>query len=616
MTGMRHVPVDRAAPAAAYLRARQLLARGRGRGHLPRGRDLLLLHGAGADARRRGARARDRGTGACRPASGASSGSGASGREVAGRKPRPSLRRGRPNDLVLGPADARPARRRRRGPGPPGSARCSPGMLEGLQARPHLRPAPGEHAPWYPAHLGGHAPDRRSALALDVVPRTAVAPTWGPAAARWTAGGARLSGRALGWCAMASTPKRQRVAAYAVIVRDDQILLSRLSPLVTREQLWTLPGGGLDHGEDPRDAVIREVHEETGLHADVSDTARVYSAHMPQAWRGGRRVDAHAVRIVYEGWVAPGSPEPRVRRGRRLDDRGGLAAAGRRRLRRRSRSPRWWSRRWPTTGRSSGSGWRRTPWSGGPAGPTGGEVLLTRLSATAAHPGRWTLPGGGDRPRRAPGRGAGARGAPRSAGVTCEVGELLDVARLALLRHRPERALGGLPRRPPGLRRHRRPRRRAAGRRDRRHHRRGRLGAGRRRGSPAPSPCSTWSPTPSNPERLPMTETVFTYGAPGLKFGSGASAEIGHDLAASGARRVLLVTDPGVAATGHPARIAEQVGGRGPRGDDVRRRAGRADRRLDARRDRASRATPGRSTRSSPSAAARRSTPPRRSTCC
>ena len=56
-----------------------------------------------------------------------------------------------------------------------------------------------------------------------------------------------------------------------------------------------------------------------------------------------------------------------------------------------------------------------------------------------------------------------------------------------------------------------------------------------------------------------MTETVFTYGAPGLKFGPGASAEIGHDLAASGARRVLLVTDPGVAATGHPARIAEQA---------------------------------------------------------
>jgi hydroxyacid-oxoacid transhydrogenase len=56
-----------------------------------------------------------------------------------------------------------------------------------------------------------------------------------------------------------------------------------------------------------------------------------------------------------------------------------------------------------------------------------------------------------------------------------------------------------------------------------------------------------------------VTETIFTYAAPGLKFGAGASAEIGHDLTQLGARRVLLVTDPGVAATGHPERIAEQV---------------------------------------------------------
>jgi alcohol dehydrogenase class IV len=60
-----------------------------------------------------------------------------------------------------------------------------------------------------------------------------------------------------------------------------------------------------------------------------------------------------------------------------------------------------------------------------------------------------------------------------------------------------------------------------------------------------------------------MTETVFTYGAPGLKFGPGASDEIGHDLQQLGARRVLLVTDPGVAATGHPARIADRMTGRG-----------------------------------------------------
>ena len=68
-----------------------------------------------------------------------------------------------------------------------------------------------------------------------------------------------------------------------------------------------------------------------------------------------------------------------------------------------------------------------------------------------------------------------------------------------------------------------------------------------------------------------MGENVFTYAAPGLKFGRGASDEIAWDVqqlvgttsrrAVGGSPpRVLLVTDPGVAATGHPVRIADAMG--------------------------------------------------------
>ncbi len=67
----------------------------------------------------------------------------------------------------------------------------------------------------------------------------------------------------------------------------------------------------------------------------------------------------------------------------------------------------------------------------------------------------------------------------------------------------------------------------------------------------------TSTPAPTAPE------SVFTYGAPALKFGRGASEEVGHDLARLGVTRALVVTDAGVAATGAPARVAECIAAQG-----------------------------------------------------
>jgi hydroxyacid-oxoacid transhydrogenase len=50
-------------------------------------------------------------------------------------------------------------------------------------------------------------------------------------------------------------------------------------------------------------------------------------------------------------------------------------------------------------------------------------------------------------------------------------------------------------------------------------------------------------------------ETVFTIEATPVKFGPGAVADAGWELARLGVSRVLLVTDPGVAAAGHPERV-------------------------------------------------------------
>ena len=54
-------------------------------------------------------------------------------------------------------------------------------------------------------------------------------------------------------------------------------------------------------------------------------------------------------------------------------------------------------------------------------------------------------------------------------------------------------------------------------------------------------------------------ETIFTWGAPPLKFGAGAVDEIGFEMAQFGAKRVLILTDPGISALGLPGRIADSL---------------------------------------------------------
>lgn len=61
---------------------------------------------------------------------------------------------------------------------------------------------------------------------------------------------------------------RTRLGGYALCRDDaDRILLARLSAIEVDVGAWTLPGGGLDFGEDPADGVLRELEEETGFAA-------------------------------------------------------------------------------------------------------------------------------------------------------------------------------------------------------------------------------------------------------------------------------------------------------------------------------------------------------------
>lgn len=93
-----------------------------------------------------------------------------------------------------------------------------------------------------------------------------------------------------------------RVAAYAVVERRGKLLLTHWR----RGHLhgWTLPGGGLDPGEDPRDAVVREVLEETGLEARVGKLIGVDSRVMVREEAPeGSDPELHTIRIVYRATV-------------------------------------------------------------------------------------------------------------------------------------------------------------------------------------------------------------------------------------------------------------------------------------------------------------------------
>ncbi|MCW5876405.1 MAG: NUDIX domain-containing protein [Anaerolineales bacterium] len=63
-----------------------------------------------------------------------------------------------------------------------------------------------------------------------------------------------------------------KLGAFAIIRDGDKVLLCHRRDM----DLWNLPGGQVERGESPWDAVIREAQEETGLTVVVERLAGVY----------------------------------------------------------------------------------------------------------------------------------------------------------------------------------------------------------------------------------------------------------------------------------------------------------------------------------------------------
>jgi 8-oxo-dGTP diphosphatase len=91
--------------------------------------------------------------------------------------------------------------------------------------------------------------------------------------------------------------------AAAVIIERDRVLLTQRKPGTHLAGLWEFPGGKIEPGEDPRDALVRELREEVGVDVRVGAIFEVTF----------HRYDANSVLLLFfEATRPPGSPEPRA----------------------------------------------------------------------------------------------------------------------------------------------------------------------------------------------------------------------------------------------------------------------------------------------------------------
>ncbi|GLY46961.1 NUDIX domain-containing protein [Lentzea sp. NBRC 102530] len=100
-----------------------------------------------------------------------------------------------------------------------------------------------------------------------------------------------------------------RLAAYAVSIQNDRVLLVRCTSAFD-EGHRSLPGGAVEHGEDPIDAVVREVLEETGCAAEVERLLGVDSRVIPAEERHMPEKGVHQnIGVFYQVRIT-GEPRP------------------------------------------------------------------------------------------------------------------------------------------------------------------------------------------------------------------------------------------------------------------------------------------------------------------
>ena len=95
------------------------------------------------------------------------------------------------------------------------------------------------------------------------------------------------------------------LVAAGVLVEGGRVLLSQRKAGAHLEGVWEFPGGKANAGEDPRDALRRELREELGIDVVVGEILDVTFHRYDEERKA-------VLLLFFETARVPGSPEPRA----------------------------------------------------------------------------------------------------------------------------------------------------------------------------------------------------------------------------------------------------------------------------------------------------------------
>ena len=102
------------------------------------------------------------------------------------------------------------------------------------------------------------------------------------------------------------------VVAAAVVIREGRVLLTRRADGQHLAGMWEFPGGKLEEGESPEEALVRECREECGIEVEVDEVLDVTHHRFPEKnvlllfYRCGLRAgEVRHLQVADHAWVTP-----------------------------------------------------------------------------------------------------------------------------------------------------------------------------------------------------------------------------------------------------------------------------------------------------------------------